>query len=125
MTDTAFFSIDPSRAVIAIEGEDRQTFLQGLISNDTARVSAAHALYSAFLTPQGKFLHEFTLVDAAGPDGPRILMDPETERRADLIKRLSMYRLRSKVKIVDLVADWVVVVFWGEGRSEERRGGEG
>ena len=48
-------------------------------------------------------------------NGPRILMDPETERRADLIKRLSMYRLRSKVKIVDLAAEWVVVVFWGAG----------
>jgi hypothetical protein len=113
MPDTDFFSVDPSRAVIAVEGEDRQAFLQGLISNDTARVSASLALYSAFLTPQGKFLHDFTLVDAAGPNGPRILLDAETERRADLIKRLSMYRLRSKVKIVDLAADWVVVVFWG------------
>jgi folate-binding protein YgfZ len=113
MTDTAFFSTDPSRAVIAVEGEDRQTFLQGLISNDTQRVSTGQALYSAFLTPQGKFLHEFALVDTAAPDGPRILMDPETERRADLIKRLSMYRLRSKVKILDLAESWVVVAFWG------------
>jgi folate-binding protein YgfZ len=115
MTDTDFFSTDPSRAVIAVEGEDRQAFLQGLISNDTQRVSASLALYSAFLTPQGKFLHEFALVESAGPDGPRILMDPETERRADLIKRLSMYRLRSKVKIVDLAAEWMVVLFWGSG----------
>jgi folate-binding protein YgfZ len=113
MPDTDFFSVDATRAVIAVEGEDRQAFLQGLISNDTQRVSTRLALYGAFLTPQGKFLHEFALVDAAGPDGPRILMDPETERRADLIKRLSMYRLRSKVKIVDLAADWAVVVFWG------------
>ena len=115
MTDTDFFSVDPSRAVIAVEGEDRETFLQGLISNDTQRISTTLALYSAFLTPQGKFLHEFALVDAAGPNGPRILLDPEAERRADLIKRLSMYRLRSRVKIADLAADWVVVVFWGPG----------
>jgi hypothetical protein len=113
MTDTDFFSTDPSRSVIAVDGEDRQPFLQGLISNDTQRISASLALYSAFLTPQGKFLHDFTLVETAGLDGPRILLDPETERRADLIKRLSMYRLRSKVKITDLAADWVVVVFWG------------
>jgi folate-binding protein YgfZ len=119
MPDTDFYSIDPSRAVIAVEGEDRQAFLQGLISNDAARVSPALALYSAFLTPQGKFLHEFALVDAAGPNGPRILLDPETERRADLIKRLSMYRLRSKVKIVDLAADWIVVAFWGPTALEK------
>ncbi|HVZ03000.1 MAG TPA: folate-binding protein [Dongiaceae bacterium] len=99
--------------MIAVEGEDRRAFLQGLISNDTQRVSTGLALYSAFLTPQGKFLHDFALVEAADPNGPRILLDPETERRADLIKRLSMYRLRSKVKIVDLAADWAVVVFWG------------
>lgn len=115
MTHTDFFSVDLSRAVIAVEGEDRLSFLQGLISNDTQRVSTGLALYSAFLTPQGKFLHEFSLVDATGPGGPRILMDPETERRTDLIKRLSMYRLRSKVKIADLAADWMVVVFWGPG----------
>jgi hypothetical protein len=115
MQDTDFYSVDPSRAVVAVEGEDRQAFLQGLISNDTQRVSTSLALYSAFLTPQGKFLHEFALIDASGPNGPRILMDPETGRRADLIKRLSMYRLRSKVKIVDLAADWVVVAFWGPG----------
>jgi folate-binding protein YgfZ len=113
MPDTDFFSTDPSRAVIAVEGEDRQAFLQGLISNDTALVSPSRALYSAFLTPQGKFLHEFTLVERAGADGPRILLDPEAERRADLVKRLSMYRLRSKVKLADLSEGWAVVLFWG------------
>jgi len=119
MTDTDFFSVDPNRAIIAVEGEDRQAFLQGLISNDTERVSTDLALYSAFLTPQGKFLHDFALVDAAGPNGPRILLDPETERRADLIKRLSMYRLRSKVKMVDLAEDWAVVVFWGQAALQK------
>jgi folate-binding protein YgfZ len=119
MTDTDFFSVDPSRAVVAVEGEDRQAFLQGLISNDTQRVSASLALYSAFLTPQGKFLHDFALVDTEGPSGPRILLDPETDRRADLIKRLSMYRLRSKVKIVDLAADWTVIAFWGPGALQK------
>ncbi|HVT52161.1 MAG TPA: folate-binding protein [Dongiaceae bacterium] len=119
MTDTDFYSVDPSRTVIAVEGEDRQAFLQGLISNDAQRVSTGLALYSAFLTPQGKFLHDFALVEAAGPNGPSILLDPETGRRADLIKRLSMYRLRSKVKIADLASDWVVVVFWGPGALQK------
>jgi folate-binding protein YgfZ len=111
MTDKAFFSIDAARSVIAVEGEDRQTFLQGLISNDTKRVSAERAVYSAFLTPQGKFLHEFTLVEQASAQ--RYLLDPEADRAADLVKRLSMYRLRSKVKVLALGAEWSVVLFFG------------
>lgn len=109
MTDTDFFAIDTFRSPVAVEGEDRLTFLQGLISNDTRRVTERQAVYSAFLTPQGKFLHDFTLVEAGG----RILLDAEAERRADLVKRLSMYRLRSKVKVVDVAADWAVLVFAG------------
>jgi folate-binding protein YgfZ len=109
MTDTDFFSIDDARGVIAVDGEDRQAFLQGLISNDTRRVSADRAVYSAFLTPQGKFLHEFCLVEQGG----RYLLDPEAERGADLIKRLSMYRLRSKVKIGSLADAWAVAVLHG------------
>ena len=115
MKNTDFFSVDAARGVVAVEGEDRQAFLQGLISNDTRRVSTTQAIYSAFLTPQGKFLHDFFLVDAMGPEGPRYLLSPEAERRADLMKRLSMYRLRSKVRIVDLAEDWGMVFFHGEG----------
>jgi folate-binding protein YgfZ len=111
MSDTDFFSVDASRAAVAVEGEDRQTFLQGLISNDTRRVSERQAVYSAFLTPQGKFLHDFCVAEAGG----RYLLDAETERRADLVKRLSMYRLRSKVKVADAAADFAVVVFYGPG----------
>jgi folate-binding protein YgfZ len=111
MTDKAFYSIDVSRGVVAVEGDDRQTFLQGLISNDTARVSAERAVYNAFLTPQGKFLHEFSVVEQ--PGAQRYLLDPERDRTPDLVKRLSMYRLRSKVKVIDLSADWAVVLFFG------------
>ncbi|WP_395017261.1 YgfZ/GcvT domain-containing protein [Dongia sp.] len=111
MTNTDFFAIDTFRSPVAVEGEDRQTFLQGLISNDTQRVSQTQAIFSAFLTAQGKFLHDFSVAEVEG----RYLLDPETERRADLIKRLSMYRLRSKVKVVDAAADWAVVVFAGPG----------
>ncbi len=111
MTNTDFFAIDTFRSPVAVEGEDRQAFLQGLISNDTRRVTETQAVFSAFLTPQGKFLHDFSVAEVGG----RYLLDPEVERRADLIKRLSMYRLRSKVKVVDSAADWAVVVFAGPG----------
>ena len=66
MTGTGFFAIDTFRTPVAVEGEDRQAFLQGLISNDTRRVTETHAVYSAFLTPQGKFLHDFSVAETGG-----------------------------------------------------------
>lgn len=91
------------RAFLAIEGEDRQTFLQGLVSNDVNKATPDQALYSAFLTPQGKFLHDFFLIDSQ--DG--FLLETEADRLADFQKRLSLYKLRSKVAIAarpDMVA---------------------
>ena len=49
------------RGVIAIEGPDAESFLQGLISNDVTKVTATQVIYGAFLTPQGKFLFDFFL----------------------------------------------------------------
>lgn len=110
------FHLPPERGVIAVAGADRQTFLQGLVSNDTAKIGPARAIYAALLTAQGRFL--FDLFIAAGPSGPedeRYLVDCAAERRADLVKRLSMYRLRAKVTLGDLSADWVVALLFGPG----------
>ncbi|MDR3439074.1 folate-binding protein [Telmatospirillum sp.] len=94
MTKTHFVSLD-HRALLTITGDDRKTFLQGLVSNDVTKVDPAHALYGAFLTPQGKFLHEFFLAEQTDC----LLLETETERRADFVKRLTMYKLRSKISI--------------------------
>jgi folate-binding protein YgfZ len=83
------------RALIAISGEDRRAFLQGLVSADVARASARHAVYGAYLTPQGKYLHDFFLAE----QGDTLLMEVEREGRDDLIRRLSRFRLRSKVSL--------------------------
>jgi len=87
------FVLARDRALIAIAGLDRQTFLQGLVSNDVGKVSAERAIYAAFLTAQGKYLHDIFIAAA----GERLLIDCETARRADLLRRLSLYKLRSRV----------------------------
>lgn len=109
MMDKAFFEINPTRAVLGIGGDDRAAFLQGLISNDTARISDTRAIFAALLTPQGKFNFDLFLVG----DGERYLVDAESSRRADLLKRLKMFKLRSKVTLDDLDADFVVVHLFG------------
>ena len=53
--------LDPARLVYRITGADRIDFLQGLVSNDLARLKAG-AVYTAFLSPQGKYLADFFLV---------------------------------------------------------------
>lgn len=79
------------RRILAVTGEDRVAFLQGLVTNKVGEVPA----WAALLTPQGKYLADFLVV----PDGGRLLVDVDDRLADDLLRRLSMYRLRSKVEI--------------------------
>ena len=82
------------RKLFDITGKDRSTFLQGLITNDVTRAKDA-LLYAALLTPQGKFLSDFFLLD----QGDHILLDAPEITADDLIRRLTMFKLRADVQI--------------------------
>jgi folate-binding protein YgfZ len=112
MPETRFALLD-DRGILAVAGDDRRAFLQGLVSNDTGRVSAECAVYAALLTAQGKYLHDFVMVEHDGT----IWLDCEAARRSDLRRRLSLYRLRSKVA-VDELPDLAVAAIFGEGAAE-------
>ena len=101
------FTMLEDRAVLAVAGPDRRSFLQGLVSNDVEKVAADRALYAALLTAQGKYLHDFFMVEV----GEAIWLDAEAARLADLKRRLSMYRLRAKVEIAERPELAVAVVF--------------
>ena len=88
----------PSRALMRLSGEDARSFLNGVVTNNADQATAEQAIWSGFLTPQGKFLHEFFLVE--GPDGA-LWMDCEAERRAHLKKRLAIYKLRAKAELAE------------------------
>jgi folate-binding protein YgfZ len=83
------------RAVIAVNGPEARSFLQGLITNDIEQVVPERAIYAALLTPQGKVLFDFLIAEGDGA----LLLDCDRGVRDALIKRLSMYRLRAKVQI--------------------------
>lgn len=85
----------PNRGVVRISGSDARSFLQGVITNNIEKLSDNSALYSAFLTPQGKFLHDFFVI----AQGDVVLLDCEADRATDLAKRLARYRLRAQVDI--------------------------
>src|ERR1700754_3618713 len=103
------FSLSPHRSVIAIGGPDRVDFLQGLISNDTTKVAPGRAIWAALLTPQGRFLNDMFV--AAG-DGT-LLLETERERAAALARKLSLYKLRSKVTVEDRGEKLEVAVAYG------------
>jgi len=92
------------RGILAISGEPARDFLQGLITNDIQKASPSRAIYAALLTPQGKFLHDFFIVEHKD----RFLLDCSAERLPDLIKRLTMYRMRLKLDITDESDKWDV-----------------
>jgi folate-binding protein YgfZ len=106
-------AVAPDRAVLALSGPDRAGFLQGLVSNDVTEAGPHRAVYATLLTPQGRFLHEMTVVD----DGERLLLEVEAARRADLLRRLGLYKLRSKIELADADGELVVVLVTGPGAA--------
>lgn len=102
-------TILPDRGLIAVAGDDARSFLQGIVSNDMEKVSQEKAGYGAFLTPQGKYLFDFFMVEHAG----RILIETEVSRIPDFIKRLSLYKLRANVALNDVSGDYLVAAAFG------------
>ncbi len=107
-----FHALLPARAALCVAGDDRRTFLQGLVSSDATKVDAAHARHAGFLTAQGRFLHEFFMLAV----GEAIHLDAEAARLDDLARRLKLYKLRAKVTLAPS-AGLVVAAFWGENAA--------
>lgn len=100
----------PDRGVVEISGEDRVSFLQGLVSNDVAQAHENQAIWAALLTPQGKWQADFFII--ATPDA--LLLDCERAQAAWLVKSLGRYKLRAKVALRDLSDERAVYVAWGQ-----------
>ena len=95
------------RAILYINGEDAKEFLQNLISNDINKVSETNTCFASLLSPQGKFLYEFIIIKHKSG----YLVDCEKSQADELYKQLSIYKLRSKVEILNLSNEFVVAAF--------------
>ena len=95
------------RAILYLNGENTKDFLQNLISNDIGKVNEINTCFSSLLSPQGKFLYEFII--AKHKSG--YLIDCEKSQADGLFKQLTMYKLRSKVEILNLSNEFVVAAF--------------
>jgi tRNA-modifying protein YgfZ len=106
----AKIAVLPDRGMVRVAGEDAEKLLQGVITNDMDLLATQPAIHAALLTPQGKILFEF-FVAKAGKDS--FLLETGANEAAGLAKRLAMYRLRAKVTIEDVSAEYRVLAFWG------------
>ena len=95
------------RAILYINGEDAKNFLQNLISNDINKVNETSTCFTSLLSPQGKFLFEFIIIKHKSG----YLIDCEKSQADGLYKQLSVYKLRSKVEILNLSNEFVVAAF--------------
>ena len=98
------------RAILYLNGEDVRGFLQNLISNDINKVSDDNSCFTSLLSPQGKFLYEFLIIKHKSG----FLIDCEKSQVDGLYKQLSIYKLRSKVEILNLSNEFVVVALTHE-----------
>ena len=85
-----------TRRLYRLTGADARHFLQGLITNDLKGIDSG-LVYTAMLTPQGKYIADFFLI----ADGDGILLDVDADIGPALVQRLTMYKLRADVQITD------------------------
>jgi folate-binding protein YgfZ len=112
----ARFALLEDRGILAVSGADCRVFLQGLVSNDVEKVTPGQTRYAALLTPQGRYLQDFMMIESAGA----IWLETEAARLGDLKRRLSIYRLRAKAAL-DEQPELAVAAVFGDGTHSAMR----
>ncbi len=92
------------RGLLYINGDDAKEFLQNIITNNIENVSEDRSCFSVLLTPQGKYLYDFIIIKHKSG----FLLDCEKKIIDDLYKKLNLYKLRSKVEILNLSNEFIV-----------------
>ena len=95
------------RAILYVNGPDAKDFLQNLISNDINKVSDNSSCFASIFTPQGKFLYEFIVIKHKSG----YFIDCEKSQSEEIFKQLNLYKIRSKIEILNLSNEFVVASF--------------
>ena len=95
------------RSILYINGKDCKDFLQNLISNDINKVTDQTSCFASLLSPQGKFLFEFIIVKHKSG----YFIDCEKSQSEEIFKKLNLYKIRSKIEILNLSNEFVVACF--------------
>ncbi len=97
------------RGVVSVTGRDSEKLLQDLVTNDVEGLSEGEARFAGLLSPQGKILFDFFVVR----HGEGYLLDVVRSKAADLVKRLTMYKLRADVAITNISESYEVCAALG------------
>ena len=92
------------RGILYLQGENILEFLQNLITNDINKVKENNSCFASLLTPQGKYLFDFIIIKHKNG----YFLDCEKKQIDQLYKQLNIYKLRSKVEILNLSNEFVV-----------------
>ena len=95
------------RGILFIQGTDTKEFLQNLITNDINKVDEANSCFASLLTPQGKYLFDFLVVEHK----KGYFIDCEKKQIEELFKQLNIYKFRSDIEILNLSNEFVVAAF--------------
>ena len=94
------------RGIIYISGEDAAEFLQNIVTNDIKKVSDTFSCFASLLTPQGKYLFDFIILKHK----QGYFIDCEKKQTDKLIDRLNIYKLNSRIEILNLSNEFEVAV---------------
>src|SRR5271167_4232823 len=87
----------PDRGVLKVAGDDARSFLHGLVSADILKLGAGEARFCALLSPQGKIIADFIVVEAPAQDGGGFFLDVPRAVAKPLLDKLDLYKLRSRL----------------------------
>jgi tRNA-modifying protein YgfZ len=102
----------PDRGVIKVVGDDARNFLHGLVSADILTLKPGTARFCALLTPQGKIIADFIVVEAPAAQGGGFFLDVPRSLTATLVAKLNLYKLRSRLIIEDLSEILGILAAW-------------
>ncbi len=105
----------PDRGVVKVAGDGTRSFLHGLVTADILNLKPGEARFCALLTPQGKIIADFIVVEAPAKNGGGFFLDVPQAQAAALVEKLNLYKLRAKVIIEDLSAILGVLAAWDGG----------
>src|ERR1700752_915726 len=92
----------PDRGVVKVSGDGARNFLHGLVTADILNLAPGIARFCALLTPQGKIIADFLVVQAPASDGGGFFLDIPRALSGSLVEKLQLYKLRAKVAIEEL-----------------------
>jgi len=94
------------RDIISVSGNDSASFLQNVITNDINKLNESNSLYSALLTPQGKYLYDFFILKHE----KNYLIDCESETTENLLSCLQKYKLNANIEFKNITSDNSVAI---------------